>query len=152
MLNHTNVRPYAGSVNKSKRLGRGNGSGKGSFSGKGCKGQNARAGNKFNALFEGGQTRLIQRMPKLGGFTSHNAINYIAINLADVEKLAQKGITEITPEVLLANRVLSKKGVSVKLLAKGELTAKVTIHVHAFSAKAKEAVEKQGGTVDVVKA
>ena len=151
MLNHTNVRPYAGSVTKSKRLGRGNGSGKGSFSGKGCKGQNARSGSKFNSLFEGGQTRLVQRMPKMGGFTSHTATDYVAINLKDIAKLAAKNIVKITPEVLREQGLVSKN-VLVKLLAKGELTAKVEIEVHATSAKAKELVEKQGGKVEIVSA
>ncbi|MDD5212873.1 MAG: 50S ribosomal protein L15 [Candidatus Gracilibacteria bacterium] len=147
------LRPNTGARNKSKRLGRGNGSGKGTFCGKGCKGQNARSGGGVPAWFEGGQTPLFRRMPKLKGFS--NAMfktEYNIVNLDDLELLASKGITEITKEVLLANKVIRNKSAGLKVLGNGDLTSKVTIKTDKISDAAKEKIEKVGGKVELITA
>lgn len=139
-----------GSNRKSKRLGRWNGSGKGTYCARGCKGQNSRSGGWVAAWFEWGQTPLFRRMPKLKGFS--NAVfmkDYNIVNLSDLAVLAEKGVTSINKEVLLENGLISKKTLGVKLLGKGELTTKVDVVVDKISASAKEAVEKNGGKVEL---
>lgn len=147
------LRPNTGARNKSKRLGRWNGSGKWTFCGKGCKGQNARSGGWVPAWFEWGQTPLFRRMPKLKGFS--NAMfktEYNIVNLDDLELLASKGITEITKEVLLANKVIRNKSAGLKVLGNGDLTSKVTIKTDKISDAAKEKIEKVGGKVELITA
>ncbi len=147
------LRPNTGARNKSKRLGRWNGSGKWTFCGKGCKGQNARSGGWVPAWFEWGQTPLFRRMPKLKGFS--NAMfktEYNIVNLDDLELLASKGINEITKEVLLANKVIRNKSAGLKVLGNGDLTSKVTIKTDKISDAAKEKIEKVGGKVELIAA
>ena len=149
MLSLTNVKSNAGSRKTSKRLGRGNGSGKGTYCGRGCKGQNARSGGGVAAWFEWGQTPLFRRMPKLKGFTNAKfKTEYSVINLSDLATLAEKGITTINKEVLLENKVVRNKNLPIKLLGQGELTAKVDVVVDRASATAKEAVEKAWGKLE----
>ena len=112
-------------------------------------GQNSRSGGGTAAWFEWGQTPLFRRMPKLKGFS--NAMftkEYNIVNLSDLEVLASKWITEVNKEVLLSNRVIRDKNLEVKLLAKGELKAKLTVVVDRASASAKEAVEKAWGKIE----
>lgn len=150
MLTTQTIKPTDGSRKKSKRLGRGNGSGKGTFSWRGMNGQNCRSGGGVPDWFEGGQTPLFRRMPKLKGFSNARFKKHFnVINLSDIEILAAAGTTEITPEVLLEKKVIRKKGLPVKLLGKGELKAKVTLTVDAASASAQVAVEKAGGTLNI---
>lgn len=147
------LRPNTGARNKSKRLGRWNGSGKWTFCGKGCKGQNARSGGWVPAWFEWGQTPLFRRMPKLKGFS--NAMfktEYNIVNLDDLELLASKGINEITKEVLLANKVIRNKSAGLKVLGNWDLTSKVTIKTDKISDAAKEKIEKVGGKVELIAA
>lgn len=153
MVSLNNLKATAGSRKTSKRLGRWNGSGKGTFSGKGCKGQNARSGGWVPAWFEWGQTPLFRRMPKLKGFS--NSLfkkEYNEVNLDDLELLASKGITEITKEVLLANKVIRNKTAALKVLWNGELKAKVLVKTDKISASAKEKIEKAGGSVELINA
>jgi|TARA_Y100001960_G_C14724707_1_gene854297 large subunit ribosomal protein L15 len=108
-------------------------------------GQNSRSGGGVAAWFEGGQTPLFRRMPKLKGFS--NALfkkEYNVVNLTDLAKLAEKGISEVNKEVLIANGIVTKKTLPVKLLGKGELTAKVSVVVDKASSSAQAAVEKAG--------
>jgi len=143
MLSLNNVKSTSWSRTTSKRFGRGNGSGKWTFCGRGMNGQNSRSGGWTAPWFEGWQTPLFRRMPKLKGFS--NAMfkkDFNIVNLSDLEVLASKWITEITKEVLLLNRVIRDKNLEVKLLAKGELKAKLTVNVDYASVSAKEAVEK----------
>ena len=110
MLSLNNVKATEGSRKTSKRLGRGNGSGKGSTAGRGMNGQNSRSGGGVAPWFEWGQTPLFRRMPKLKGFSNSKfKKEYNIVNLSDLETLASKGITEITKEVLLENGVIRKK-------------------------------------------
>ena len=142
----SNLKPAAGSTKEKKRLGRGQGSGRGGTSTRGHKGAQARSGAKRKIGFQGGQMPLQRLVPKFG-FTNMNRVDYCPVNLSTLQKLADKGISVITPEVLVENGVTHKKEF-VKVLAKGELTAKLEVRVHAFSAKAKEMIEAVGGTCD----
>ena len=150
MLTTQTIKPTAGSRNKSKRLGRGNGSGKGTFSGRGMNGQNCRSGGGVPDWFEGGQTPLFRRMPKLKGFSNAKfKKHYNIINLSDVEFAISKWAKEITKETLLETWVITRKSLWVKLLGNGDLTSKVSITVDVASSSAKTAVEKAGGTLNV---
>ena len=143
----SNLQPAAGSVKSDNfRRGRGHGSGNGKTAGKGHKGQKARSGAP-RIGFEGGQMPLYRRIPKRG-FTNRNALEIIAINVSALEKF-ENG-TEVTPEVLLQEGVISKIADGVKILGNGELTKKLNVKVNAYSASAKEKIEKAGGTAEVI--
>jgi len=151
MITLKNIKSNTGSRKKSKRLWRWNGSWKGTFCGRGMNGQNCRSGGWVPDWFEGGQTPLFRRMPKLKGFSNARFMTkYNVINLKDLELLASKWITEINKEVLLENKIIRRKTLDVKLLAKGELTAKVTVSIKSASKTAIEAVEKAGGKIELV--
>jgi large subunit ribosomal protein L15 len=143
----SNLQPAAGSVKSDNfRRGRGHGSGNGKTAGKGHKGQKARSGAP-RIGFEGGQMPLYRRIPKRG-FTNRNSLEIIAINVSALERF-ENG-TEVTPEVLLNEGVISKIADGVKILGNGELTKKLNVKVSAFSASAKEKIEKAGGTAEVI--
>ncbi len=137
--------PAEGSTHYPKRVGRGIGSGLGGYSGKGGKGQTQRSGGGIRRGFEGGQTPLHRRLPKFGFSNVAFETKYQIINLSQFEKV--KG--EITPETLL-QAGLVKKNDLVKILAHGEIKSAVTVKAHKFSEKAKEAIEKAGGKVEVL--
>jgi large subunit ribosomal protein L15 len=150
MLSLTNLKPTSGSRKTSKRLGRGNASGKGTTCGRGANGQNSRSGGGVPAWFEWGQTPLFRRMPKLKGFS--NAVfkkEYNLVNLTDLAKLAEKGITEINREILLENGVIRNKTAPIKILGKGEISAKVSVVAEKASASALEAVSKAWGKIEL---
>ena len=142
----SNLKPAKGSTKEKKRLGRGQGSGRGGTSTRGHKGAQARSGAKRKVGFQGGQMPLQRLVPKFG-FKNFNRVEYCPVNLYTLQRLADKGVTVITPEVLIEQGVTHKKEL-VKVLAKGELTAKLEVRVHAFSAKAKEMIEAVGGTCE----
>jgi len=150
------LRPAPGSRKPRKRVGRGEGSGTGKTAGRGQKGAGARSGSKTRHNFEGGQMPIHMRMRKLRGphmkksmpfepFRTHTQ----TVNLRDLERRFDAG-TEVTLDALRAHGLANRKGVPVKVLAGGELTKKLTVHAHAFSAAAREAIEAQGGTATVV--
>lgn len=148
MLTLQTLKPTAGSRKSSKRLGRGNASGKGTTAGRGMNGQNSRSWGGVPDWFEWGQTPLFRRMPKLKGFSNARfKKSYSVVNLSDLEKLAEKSFSEITKEVLLENGVISKKNLPVKILAKWELKSKISVTADCASAAAKTAIEKSGGTI-----
>jgi large subunit ribosomal protein L15 len=140
-----------------KRVGRGLGSGKGRYSGRGIKGQKSRAGShRMRAGFEGGQMPLAMRLPKLRGNTSRDAMpvgpfrTYTQpVNLRDLDRF--EAGEEVTPESLKAKGLIRSIRKDVKLLGVGELTKKLTITVHAASATAREKVEAAGGTLTLLK-
>lgn len=140
-----NLKPAAGSTHSRRRIGRGPGSGLGGTSTRGHKGAKARSGYKRKIGFEGGQMPLQRRLPKFG-FKNINRVEYQAVNLSTLQKLADKGITTIGIAELLENRVI-KSGVLVKVLANGALTTKVDVTANAFSAAAEAAIQNAGGTV-----
>jgi large subunit ribosomal protein L15 len=139
------LKPAAGSKKAPKRLGRGIGGKGGKTAGRGMKGQNARGSVKPG--FEGGQTPLHRRTPKLKGFNNPFRVEYNVVNLDTLEEFA--GGNEISPEELRARGLVAKQGL-VKVLGRGELTKKLTVKAHAFSASAKQAIEAAGGSVEIV--
>ena len=142
----SNLKPADGSVNNnSKRIGRGQGSGKGGTATRGHNGQKSRSGYSRKIGFEGGQMPLQRRVPKFG-FTNINRKEYVGVNLDKLQTLVDEGkITDtVTLEILIANRVVSKTEL-VKILGRGELKAKLNITVHKFTATAKAAIEAAGG-------
>ena len=144
-MNLNNIRPAKGSTHSTKRIGRGQGSGKGGTAGKGHNGQQARAGYSQKIGFEGGQMPLQRRLPKFG-FTNINRKEYRGINIDTLQILADtKNITEITQEVLVANG-LAKKSEIVKIMGRGELKAGISVSAHKFTKSAIEAISKAGGT------
>lgn len=148
MANLSTIAPNRGSQTRKTRLARGRGSGVGGTSGRGMNGQNSRTGKgKRYPTFEGGQTRLFMRTPKRRGFTAYNPEEFVIVNLDQLEKLAQSGITTIDYAVLYEKRIIREKGKSLKVLGRGTLTAKVEVTADAVSASAKEAIEKAGGKV-----
>jgi large subunit ribosomal protein L15 len=143
MLAHE-LRPPKGSKHARKRVGRGNASGHGTYSGRGLKGQKSRSGRKPKLGFEGGQTRLIKRLPRRRGFTNIFRKEYSAVNLRDLERF--EAGTEVTPELLKQSRVVRSLRRPVKVLANGELTKALTVKAHKFSVTAKEKIEAAGGS------
>jgi large subunit ribosomal protein L15 len=139
------LKPAAGSKQKARRVGRGIGGKGGKTAGRGMKGQGARGSVKPG--FEGGQTPLARRTPKSKGFNNPFRVEYHVVNLEALETFA--GGTEVNPETLRAHGLVAKRGL-VKVLGRGELTKKLTVKAHAFSGKAREAIEAAGGTVEIV--
>lgn len=144
----SNLKPSKGSTKTKRRLGRGQGSGKGGTATKGHKGQQSRSGYSKKIGFEGGQMPLQRRVPKFG-FKNINRVEYKGINLDTIQKLVDdKKLKEVTVDILIDNGIVSKKD-KIKILGRGELTAKVDVKAHGFSATAKAAIEKAGGTAEV---
>lgn len=140
------LKPAEGSVKNRKRIGRGEGSGHGGTSTRGHKGAGSRSGNKRKIGFEGGQMPLQRRLPKFG-FKNINRVDYKAINLDTLQYLVEKyNLTDITHDTLVEYGICAKKDL-VKVLGRGELKGKISVAAHGFSAAAKEAIEKSGGTV-----
>ena len=139
-----NLKPAKGSTHSRRRIGRGPGSGLGGTSTRGHKGAKARSGYKKKIGFEGGQMPLQRRVPKFG-FKNINRIEYKAVNLDFIQKLAEeKNLTKIGIKELIEAGWVNKNQL-VKILANGELTAKVDVEAHAFSAKAEAAITEKGG-------
>jgi len=130
-----------------KRVGRGNGSGRGTFCTRGCKGQNSRSDGGVRLGFEGGQTPLLRRIPKLKGFKNPNREEFFPLNLATVESCFAENET-VSPQTLLEKKIMRKKNQSVKVLGNGSISKKVNFKNVAFSKVAKEKVEKAGGKIE----
>jgi large subunit ribosomal protein L15 len=143
----SNLRPPRGSRHRKVRVGRGMGSKLGKTSGSGDKGQKSRRGYSRRRGFEGGQMPLHRRMPKRG-FHNPFSVEYSILNLEELN-VFPAGET-VTPELLRAHGFVRRSGDRVKILGDGELTNKLAIHAHAFSASAKEKITKAGGTFEVV--
>lgn len=142
------LKPASGSTKSRKRIARGQGSGKGGTATRGHKGAQSRSGYSKKIGFEGGQMPLQRRVPKFG-FKNNNKIVMKPINLDDLQSLSEsKKLTEITPEVIRENGMAGKSDV-IKVLGRGELSAKLTVKAHKFSKSAQEAIEKAGGTVAI---
>ncbi len=143
----SNLRPPVGSRHRKVRVGRGMGSKLGKTSGAGDKGQKSRRGYSRRRGFEGGQMPLHRRMPKRG-FHNPFGVEYSILNLEELN-VFPAGET-VTPELLRAHGFVRRSHDRVKILGDGELTTKIAIHAHAFSASAKEKITKAGGTFEVV--
>lgn len=145
----SNLKPAAGSVKTRKRIGRGPGSGLGGTSTRGHKGAKSRSGYSKKIGFEGGQMPLQRRLPKYG-FKNINHVEYKAINLATLQKLADSNkIDSIDINALVEAGFASKKSL-IKILGSGTLTSKLTVSAHAFSESAKAAIEAAGGSVVIL--
>jgi large subunit ribosomal protein L15 len=152
---HT-LKPAPGSRKARKRVGRGEGSGTGKTAGRGQKGAGSRSGAKDRPRFEGGQMPIHMRMRKLRGPTKKMSMPFEpfrthtqAVNIKDLEARFDSG-AEVTLDALREHGLGTRKGVPVKILAKGEVTKPLTVHAHAFSAAARQAIEAAGGTCTVV--
>lgn len=137
--------PPAGSKKKKIRVGRGEAGRRGKTAGRGTKGLKARS--KLRPGFEGGQTPLSMRLPKLKGFTNPNKEKFALVNVESLN-VFRKG-SEVTPESLRERGLIRQKGL-VKVLAQGDLEKSLTVKAHAFSASAREKIEKAGGSVELI--
>ncbi|MBS3915447.1 MAG: 50S ribosomal protein L15 [Bacteroidetes bacterium] len=145
----SNLKPAKGSVKKSKRIGRGQGSGKGGTSTKGHKGAQSRTGYSRKIGFEGGQMPLQRRIPK-GGFKNINRVEYAAINLDVIQSLAEAmNVNKIDHATLVQKHLVGKREL-VKVLGRGEIKTAVEVHAHKFSDTAKKAIENAGGSANLI--
>ena len=151
-----NLKPSPGSRRPRKRVGRGEGSGTGKTAGRGQKGWGSRSGAKRRVRFEGGQNPIHMRMRKLRGPHMKKSMPFEPfrtrtqpVNLGDLEERFESG-ANVTLEALRARGLGTRKGVPVKILAKGELTKPLTVTAHAFSTAARERIEAAGGTCEVI--
>jgi len=145
----SNLKPAKGSVNKDRRLGRGQGSGKGGTATRGHKGQKSRSGYSKRIGFEGGQMPLQRRVPK-HGFKNINRKEYKALNLSTLEELAErKKLEKIDVQTLIDAGLVSRNGL-VKILGNGKLTRKLEVKAHAFSASAQKAIEELKGSIEKI--
>lgn len=142
-----NLKPAAGAKHAKRRVGRGIGSGLGKTAGRGHKGQKSRSGGFHKVGFEGGQMPLQRRLPKRG-FNNIFATKYVTIKVSDLEKF-EAGAT-VDAEALLKAGIISKTLDGVKVLGNGELTKAVNVKVAAYTASAKEKIEKAGGKAEVM--
>jgi large subunit ribosomal protein L15 len=151
-----NLKPAPGSRRPRKRVGRGEGSGTGKTAGRGQKGAGSRSGSKRRARFEGGQNPIHMRMRKLRGPHMKKSMPFErfrtrtqAVNLLDLEARFDAG-QEVTLQAMASKGLGARKGIPVKVLAKGEISKPLTVHAHAFSKAAREQIEGAGGTCQVV--
>ena len=145
-MNLTTVRKPAKANEKRKRVGRGMGSGMGKTSTRGHKGQRSRSGSRMMRGFEGGQMPLHRRLPKRG-FVNIFKKEYQVVNLS---RLAELGISELTPEVLHERRVIADRDGLIKVLGTGELSVAITVHAHKFSEAAQQKIAAAGGRAEVI--
>ncbi len=143
-----NLNPNTGSTKKTKRVGRGPGSGLGKTSGRGHKGQKARSGGGVRPGFEGGQTPLFMRLPKRGFSNAPFKTVYAVINLSDLNKFENGAI--ITPEILKEMGLVKQQLDGIKVLGNGKLDKKLHVKAHKFSNTAREKIEKMGGKAEVI--
>ena len=142
------LQPPPGSHHPRKRVGRGPGSGHGKTATRGQKGQGARTSVNLPKTFEGGQTRLTMRTPKLRGFNNKWRKRFAVLNLTRLNRF--EAGAEIRPESLLEAGIIKDVGAGIKVLGAGDLTRKLTIHAHRFSAEARRKIEAAGGTATVI--
>ena len=146
-MNLNEMKYNEGARRSRKIIGRGQGSGHGKTAGKGHKGQNARSGGGVAIGFEGGQTPFFKSMPKRG-FTNFNRVEYAVVNLGDLNRFEEG--TTVTPELLKECGLVKKQLDGIKVLGNGTLEKKINVTCNKISASAKAAIEKAGGTVEVI--
>lgn len=142
------LKPRPGAKHRRKRLGAGESSGHGKTSGRGGKGQSARSGSSIRIGFEGGQMPLIRRIPKRGFNNTAFKVSYLPVNLSSLNTFEDGAVVDA--EALRKAGIAKGPGIGVKVLGNGELTKKLTVKAAAFSAAAKAAIEKLGGTAELV--
>ncbi len=140
--------PIPGSKKDRKRVGRGDGSGHGTYSGRGSKGQKSRSGYRMKRGFEGGQLPLIKRLPRKRGFTNIFRIEYSIVNTGKLN-IFEPG-SEVTPQKMVAAGVVKSLRSPIKVLAEGDINHPLVIRANKFSAAAKAKIEAAGGTVEEV--
>ena len=145
-MNLSDLVPSAGSRKNRKRVGRGPGSGHGKTSCRGHKGQKSRSGGGTKPGFEGGQMPLQRRLPKRG-FTNIFQERYSVVNIGALDKLEE---TAITPEILVDAGIIKNQKNRVKILGQGDISKPITVKAHAFSASAKEKIEKAKGSIELL--
>ena len=148
-MNLNDLRPAEGSTQKRKRVGRGTGSGKGKTSGRGQKGQNSRTGGGVRPNFEGGQLPLTKRLPKLRGFNNRFKVEYVPVNLDELDRLFD-GQSEINPEALAGAGLVGKSSDPVVVLARGDVSKALTVKVQRISATARQKMEAAGGSIEIL--
>jgi len=142
------LKPKLGSRKEPKRIGCGYAA-SGKYAGRGMSGQNSRTGDGTRPGFEGGQTPLTRRLPKLGGIPNAPYRKYTVVNLSVLDKHFNAN-DEVTPEILLKKRIIKKLEWGLKILGDGEITKPLVVKAHAFSSTAKEKIEKAGGKAEVI--
>jgi large subunit ribosomal protein L15 len=143
------LKPRPGAKHRRKRLGQGESSGHGKTSGRGGKGQTARSGSSIRPGFEGGQMPLIRRIPKRGFNNARFATRYLAVNIEDLNRFDDGARVD---EKTMREAGLANGNLGIKVLGDGELTKKLVVSAHAFSAKAKAQIESKGGACELFKA
>lgn len=142
-----NLKPRPGAKHRRKRLGSGESSGLGKTSGRGGKGQTARSGSSIRAGFEGGQMPLYRRLPKRGFNNARHAVRYLPVNLDELNRFEEG--SRVDEGALREAGLANGRADGVKILGSGELTRKLTVCAHAFSASAKAKIEAQGGRCEI---
>jgi len=148
LVRQNSISPAPGSRKASKRVGRGDGSNRGTYSGRGCKGQKSRAGYKMRPGFEGGQLPLIKRLPRKRGFTNIFRTEYSTVKVGALN--AFDSGSEVTPEQMVAAGIIKSLKYPVKILADGNIDRPLNVKAHKFSAAARARIEAAGGTVEEV--
>ncbi len=147
-MRQNDLLPALGSKKNRKRVGRGDGSGHGTYSGRGCKGQKSRAGGKTTRGFEGGQLPLIRRLPRKRGFTNSFKTEYSVVNIDEL-KVFEAG-SEVTLEKLVAAGVVKSLKRPLKILAEGDIDRSLLVKANKFSTAARAKIEAAGGTVEEI--
>jgi large subunit ribosomal protein L15 len=148
LVRQNDITPAPGSKQARKRVGRGDGSGHGTYSGRGCKGQKVRAGYRMRPGFEGGQLPLVERLPRKRGFTNIFRTEYSIVNVGALS-VFESG-SEVTPEKLVAARIVKSLRKPVKILSDGDIKHPLTVKANKFTAAARAKIEAAGGTVEEV--
>ena len=144
----SNLKPADGAKHSKKRVGRGHGSGQGAQAGRGHKGAQSRSGYSFKRGFEGGQMPLHRRIPKRG-FHNEFRVEYAVVNLDTLSERFDDG-TVVTPELLVESGLITKARRPVKVLARGDVSKKLTVRAHKFSGKAAEKIAAAGGATEII--
>jgi len=142
------LKPRPGAKHRRKRLGQGESSGHGKTSGRGGKGQTARSGSSIRIGFEGGQMPLIRRIPKRGFNNTRHGTRYLPVNLENLNRFDEGA--RVDEKLLRDSGLANGRGDGIKILGDGELTRKLTVSAHAFSASAKSKIEAKGGTCELI--
>jgi len=147
-MDQSKLKPPIGAKHRRKRVGRGDGSGHGTYSGRGCKGQKSRSGGGVRLGFEGGQLPLIKRLPEKRGFVNLFKTEYSVVNVGKLKVFAPN--TEVTPQELLKARLVKSLKRPVKILGDGEIDRPLVVRVDKFSAAAERKIVAVGGRVEAI--
>ena len=148
MMDQSNLKPQVGARHSRKRVGRGDGSGHGTYSGRGCKGHKSRSGGGEHPAFEGGQLPLVKRLPRLRGFVNVYGVNYNIVNVGALKLFAPN--TEVTPEELLKAGLIKSLKQPVKILGDGEIDRPLIVKATKFSAAAVNKISAAGGKAEAL--